>query len=106
VVDDDPTTGFGRNLRLRLNREHLERGDGDDADLLTTGGVFAAYGEAARRLDDWYAAGRHGPRPSGRLRRYAEPVLPLVTAALADPMYRLIADPDGRPRPLRRAHVF
>jgi len=106
IVDDDPEDGFGRSLRLRLNREHLERGEHDDADLQKPADLFAAYQQAARRLDAWHRAGRTGPRPPGRLRRYREPGLRPITAPLADAMYRLIADPDGRPPALRRAHVF
>jgi len=47
-----------------------------------------------------------GPRPPGRLRRYQPPRLSRRTRLLAGPLYRLIADPDGRPRGLRRAHDF
>jgi phosphatidylserine/phosphatidylglycerophosphate/cardiolipin synthase-like enzyme len=104
IVDDEP--GFGRELRLRLNREHLERADGDDADLHDAVGLFEAYADAARRLDAWHEAGARGPRPTGRLRRYQAPALRPWTAACAEQLYRLVADPDGRPRSLRRAHAF
>jgi phosphatidylserine/phosphatidylglycerophosphate/cardiolipin synthase-like enzyme len=108
VVDDDPATGFGRALRLRLHREHLEReDDGTDAgDLRDPAGAFAAYAAAAERLDQWHAAGRSGPRPPGRLRRYDPPALNSWSGVLARQVYRLIADPDGRPSSLRRAHAF
>ncbi len=106
VVDDEPTGGFGQQLRLRLNREHLDRSEDDDGDLGSPAGLFAAYADAAGQLDSWYASGRSGPRPAGRLRRYREPVLHPLSAPLAEAMYRFIADPDGRPPTLRRAHVF
>jgi phosphatidylserine/phosphatidylglycerophosphate/cardiolipin synthase-like enzyme len=108
VVDDDPVTGFGRALRLRLHREHLEReNDGTDAgDLWDAAGVFAAYAAAAQRLEQWHEGGRRGPRPPGRLRSYQRPALRGWSALLAREVYRLIADPDGRPPSLRRAHAF
>lgn len=106
IVDDQPETGFGRTLRLLLNREHPDRAEHDDEDLRDPIDTFAAYQRAAQRLDDWYAGGRSGPRPAGRLRHYREPPLRPVTAPLAEAMYRLIADPDGRPPALRRAQVF
>jgi phosphatidylserine/phosphatidylglycerophosphate/cardiolipin synthase-like enzyme len=106
IVDGDPATGFGRAVRLRLNREHLQRADGDDADLREPVGLFDAYARAADELDEWYAAGRDGPRPVGRLRHYRESRLHPLTAPVAKAMYRFIADPDGRPPALRRARAF
>ncbi len=106
VVEADGGTGFGRELRLRLGREHLDRADGEDTDLHSATGMFEAYAQAAQRLDDWYRGASQGPRPVGRLRRYAPPHLSRSTTALADPLYRLIADPDGRPSALRRAREF
>jgi hypothetical protein len=105
-MDEDGGTDFGRALRLQLHREHLQRSNGDDADLVPAAGAFAAYAQAAARLDAWYAAGRVGPRPPGRLRRYTVPHIGAATAAFAKPIYHLIADPDGRPRRLRRAREF
>lgn len=104
IVDDQP--GFGRELRLRLNREHLERADGDDADLHDAVGLFKAYAQAAHQLDAWHEDGRRGPRPTGRLREYRAPTLRPWTAVCAEQLYRVIADPDGRPRQLRRARAF
>jgi phosphatidylserine/phosphatidylglycerophosphate/cardiolipin synthase-like enzyme len=106
IADDEAAGGFGQTMRLRLHREHLERDPDDDADLRDPAGLFEAYAESARQLDAWHDAGASGPRPRGRLRRYREPALPRVWMPFADAMYRLIADPDGRPRALRRAHVF
>lgn len=106
VMDEDGGTDFGRALRLELHREHLQRGDGDDADLVPATGAFAAYAQAAAQLDAWHDAGRVGSRPQGRLRRYEVPHIGAATAALATPIYHLIADPDGRPRRLRRAREF
>jgi hypothetical protein len=93
-------------LAVAPDREHLERPAEDDADLREPAGLFKAYAQAAEQLDAWHAAGRRTPRPPGRLRRYREPRLRPMTAPLAEAMYRLIADPDGRPPALRQAHVF
>ncbi len=108
VVDDTsrPGDGFGQRLRLTLSREHLDRVAGDDADLREPAAAFAAFQTAALRLDAWHTAGRRGERPAGRLRTYQLPALAMRQRLLAVPMYRLAADPDGRPRSLRRQGQF
>ena len=97
---------FARDLRLQLAREHLDREPGDDGDLLDPVRTFAAFAESAARLQAWHTAGRHGPRPAGRLRPYARPALSARTLRWATPLYRLIYDPDGRPLDLKRAGRF
>jgi phosphatidylserine/phosphatidylglycerophosphate/cardiolipin synthase-like enzyme len=97
---------FARGLRLQLAREHLDRGVGDDADLVDPEGAFAAFAQAAQRLQHWHDAGRTGPRPAGRVRPYRLQRLSRATEVWAGPLYRTIADPDGRPRQLRRAGEF
>jgi phosphatidylserine/phosphatidylglycerophosphate/cardiolipin synthase-like enzyme len=97
---------FARDLRLTLAREHLDRADGDDEDLRDPVAAFHLFAKTARELDSWHAAGRVGPRPPGRLRRYQPQPLKTVTAAWAAPVYRFLADPDGRPPALRRAREF
>jgi len=106
VMDADGGPGFGRSLRLRLHREHLQRRDDDDTDLVSAAGTFAAYARSATELDAWHAGGRIGSTPPGRLRRYQVPHLGPLTRILAGPLYHLIADPDGRPRRLRHARQF
>lgn len=110
VVDDGSAVGSGRSfaldLRLELAREHLDRAAGADDDLADPVTAFAAFAAAAAGLDAWHAAGRRGPRPPGRLRRYAVPALPAWTRAWSTPLYRAIYDPDGRPRALRRKGRF
>jgi phosphatidylserine/phosphatidylglycerophosphate/cardiolipin synthase-like enzyme len=97
---------FGRAMRMRLHHEHLARGGADERDLIGAKDLFKTYAHAAARLDAWYDNGKVGPRPAGRLRRYDEPHVRRVHRLLARPIYHLIADPDGRPRALRRAHEF
>ncbi len=103
VMDADGGTDFGSSLRLRLAREHL---DGADADVLDAHAMFDAYRDAAAALDAWHDGGRVGERPAGRLRRYRVPKLTRLQRTLAEPTYRLICDPDGRPRSMRRKREF
>src|SRR5215475_515650 len=107
VMDEGGGTEFGRGLRLGLHREHLGRDEeSDDSDLISAHDVFAAYARVAADLDEWHAGGRVGPRPAGRLRRYQMPTIGALKRLGAKPMYHLVADPDGRPRRLRRARSF
>jgi phosphatidylserine/phosphatidylglycerophosphate/cardiolipin synthase-like enzyme len=95
----DETGSYASDLRRTLNREHVDR----DLDYHE---VFDAYAESAAALDRWYAEGQAGPRPPGRLRRYEPPRLNRFTELWATPLYRLICDPDGRPRSMRRRGGF
>jgi phosphatidylserine/phosphatidylglycerophosphate/cardiolipin synthase-like enzyme len=104
IVDGDG--GLARPLRLALMREHLDRAEGDDADLSEPQSAFAAIARTADDLDRWYANGRTGPRPAGRLRRYRVPEVPAWTRTAASALYRVFYDPDGRPRELRRRRSF
>ena len=76
------------------------------ADCVDAAGMFAAYAETARRLDDWHSGGRVGERPPGRLRRLQQPQLSTLTRAAAMVPYLLLHDPDGRPKPLRKKGGF
>jgi phosphatidylserine/phosphatidylglycerophosphate/cardiolipin synthase-like enzyme len=103
---DDGARVFARDVRLQLAREHLERDRADDCDLLDPISAFAAFSDSARRLQDWHDHDKAGPRPPGRLRPYATARLTRRTLAWATPLYRIVADPDARPRALRRAGRF
>jgi phosphatidylserine/phosphatidylglycerophosphate/cardiolipin synthase-like enzyme len=107
VLDAAPAAGgYARDLRLRLAREHLERSDGDDADLSEPESFFAAYARSAAALQRWYDNGCAGPRPLGRLRPCRAPNLSRWTKLWAGLLYRTVYDPDGRPGPLRRGRRF
>jgi phosphatidylserine/phosphatidylglycerophosphate/cardiolipin synthase-like enzyme len=103
---------YARRLRLTLAAEHLDRDVTDDtllevmADCLDAPGTFAAYAEAARGLDDWYAAGQAGPRPPGRLRHLPPPDPGALERALTTVPYLGLHDPDGRPRRLSKLGGF
>jgi phosphatidylserine/phosphatidylglycerophosphate/cardiolipin synthase-like enzyme len=97
---------LAQDLRLALAREHLDRAEDDDADLRGPYDAFDAFAASASRLDAWYAEGRRGPRPPGRLRRHHPTPLPAATVRWAEPLYRILFDPDGRPPPMRRARAF
>jgi hypothetical protein len=88
---------FARNLRLELAREHLDRRNDDDGDLIDPISAFDCFANAANALQRWTENGRVGDRPAGRLRPYAAERLPARTLRWADPLYRIVADPDGRP---------
>jgi phosphatidylserine/phosphatidylglycerophosphate/cardiolipin synthase-like enzyme len=97
---------FARNLRLELAREHLDRAHTDDGDLIDPVQMFDAFARSATDLQQWVERGRSGPRPPGRLRPYVHPNLSRPTRMWATPLYRVLADPDGRPAKLRRRHAF
>ncbi len=129
VVDpsSEDHSPYARRLRLTLAAEHLDRldqvvddptdGTGDEVagaesllavmgDCVDAAGMFSAYEETARRLDDWHAGGQVGDRPPGRLRRLQPPDLSTWERAAALVPYRVLHDPDGRPKPLREKDGF
>ncbi len=89
---------FARELRLRLMREHLDRGgDGSEDDgLIDPATAVEVVVAMAKALDDWHAGGGNGPRPPGRLRTHRPEKLSTLTRLWAEPAYRMIYDPDGR----------
>ncbi len=103
---------YARRLRLTLGAEHLDREVSDDSllevmsDCVDGAGMFTAYAEAAKALDDWHDGGRIGDRPPGRLRCLQPPELTRLERAAALVPYLVLHDPDGRPKPLRKKDAF
>ena len=106
AAEGEPARAYARALRLTLAREHLDRAEGDDRDLLDPESAFAAFADQAAALQAWHDGGRQGARPPGRLRPLAEPDLPSSTRRWAGLLYDKLYDPDGRPRGLRRSRSF
>ncbi len=93
----DGARTFARDLRLGLWREHLDRDPSDCDDLLDPESAFAAFAATARTLQDWYADGQVGSRPPGRVLPNTTERLSRAERLWANPLYRALYDPDGRP---------
>jgi phosphatidylserine/phosphatidylglycerophosphate/cardiolipin synthase-like enzyme len=97
---------LARETRLQLWREHLGRADDDDHDLVDGVSAIRVLRESASELDAWNDRGRSGPRPPGRLREHRPGPVRWWAKWWAQPIHRLLVDPDGRPRDLRRSGDF
>jgi len=90
--DGDGPAPYARDLRLALAREHLD----GDLESSAAPAMFDAFARSAARLAQWHDEGRAGARPPGRLRPLADPPMPLPTRLWAEPLYRVVYDPDAR----------
>jgi phosphatidylserine/phosphatidylglycerophosphate/cardiolipin synthase-like enzyme len=99
------TRRLARDLRLEVWSEHLGRPASSLTQLDLLAG-FELWQRTAAELEAWYAGGRQGPRPPGSIRPHETQPLTRFQALWAEPLYRLIYDPDGRPRRMRRSGEF
>ena len=102
----DGARRLARETRLALWCEHLGREPDDDADLVDAVAAIDVLRQAASDLDAWNDGGRSGPRPPGRLRHHRPGPVRWWAKWWSHPLHRVLVDPDGRPRALRRAGSF
>ncbi len=96
---------LARNTRLTLWAEHLGRAE-DDPELLDPATAFDLWRETASELDRWHQRGEQGPRPPGQVRWHEPAGVGPLTRLWADPLHRVVFDPDDRPWGLRRRRAF
>lgn len=94
-----------RELRLETWAEHLGLTP-DAPELLDPVQAWDLWARTAQALDDWHAGGQQGPRPRGQVRRHEPDPVTRAQRLWADPLYRVVFDPDGRPRAERRRGRF
>ncbi|MDN3936106.1 phospholipase D-like domain-containing protein [Arthrobacter sp. YD4] len=96
---------LARELRHELWAEHLGLDPADprmdDADSWS--GLWEG---TAAALQNWHDGGRPGHRPAGQVRRHSVETVTRLQRLWAEPLYRLVVDPDGRPRRLRGTTQF
>jgi hypothetical protein len=63
----------------------------------------ARFRDTAEALERWHIGGQRGDRPPGRVRPHRRVRLPRMTKLWAEPLYRIVYDPDGRPAAMRLA---
>ena len=99
----DGARKYARDLRLELWREHLGRSADDVRGLLDPDEAVATFRETAQALERWHREGGRGERPPGRVRPHPRIQPSRTTRLWAEPLYRKIYDPDGRPGALRHS---
>jgi phosphatidylserine/phosphatidylglycerophosphate/cardiolipin synthase-like enzyme len=97
---------YPRDLRLALVAEHLGRRPGDVSDLVDPESFFVAMQHSAAELQQWHDSSRSRDRPAGMLRPLDSQWSSAARPGWARLLYRVVYDPDGRPRRLRRTNMF
>jgi phosphatidylserine/phosphatidylglycerophosphate/cardiolipin synthase-like enzyme len=101
----DASRPLAHGLRLQLWAEHLGL-DQNDPQLHDPAAGLKLWNTTADALDRWHETGSRSPRPTGHVRRHTPEPVPTLQRLWADPISRLIVDPDGRPRRLRGTSQF
>jgi phosphatidylserine/phosphatidylglycerophosphate/cardiolipin synthase-like enzyme len=101
----DGSRRFARNLRLSLWAEHLGRSP-DDPALLNIEESASLWRQSAGRREPRELCEQAGSLTRTRARSHEVESVAAESHGWASLAYRLILDPDGRPRRLRRSHAF
>jgi phosphatidylserine/phosphatidylglycerophosphate/cardiolipin synthase-like enzyme len=101
----DDSRRLARDLRLELWAEHLGL-DRDDPQLRDLTAGLRLWNATADALDQWHDTGAGAPRPIGQVRQHTPEPVSTIQRLWAVPISRLVVDPDGRPRRLRRTAQF
>ena len=96
---------LAHKLRLQLWAEHLGL-EQNDPQLVDPAAGLKLWNTTADALDRWHEAGRRSTRPAGHARHHTPEPVSARQRLWADPMSRLLMDPDGRPRRLRGTTQF
>ncbi|MGH1549186.1 phospholipase D-like domain-containing protein [Leifsonia poae] len=102
---DASAGGFARGLRRQLWAEHLGLAP-DDPRLEDSRDALALWKDTAHALDRWHANGGDTPRPPGQIRPHRVERITRLQSLWSDPLYRVLLDPDSRPRRLRGTSIF
>ncbi|GAC1376953.1 MAG: phospholipase D-like domain-containing protein [Pseudarthrobacter sp.] len=96
---------LAHGLRLQLWAEHLGL-DENDPRLQDPADGLKLWNTTADALAQWHKDGRRSPRPAGHIRHHTPEPVSRLQRLWADPISRLVVDPDGRPRRLRGTPDF
>ncbi|RZS79003.1 phosphatidylserine/phosphatidylglycerophosphate/cardiolipin synthase-like enzyme [Motilibacter rhizosphaerae] len=94
-----------RSLRAELWAEHLAL-PADDERLLDLDGALDLWRQRSGALDDWHGSSRRGARPPGQARAHRPDPVRAWQRVWAEPLYRVLYDPDGRPLRMRLARTL
>jgi phosphatidylserine/phosphatidylglycerophosphate/cardiolipin synthase-like enzyme len=105
--DTDPrgSRPLAHGLRLQLWAEHLGLNQSDPK-LHAPGAGLGLWNATADALDQWHKTGGRSPRPRGQVRHHHPKPVPRFQRLWANPVNRLLVDPDGRPRKMRGTTEF
>ncbi len=101
----DASRSLAHSLRRELWGEHLGV-DQNDPQLQDPAAGLDLWKATADALDQWHKTGRGSDRPRGQVRRHNPQGVSRLQRIWANPVNRLLIDPDGRPRKMRGTTEF